>query len=71
MNTYSVNDSNGVSIGTIQAADADTALSNAIFLYGPDVSVVRQYSTNALSIDPIWILLALLLAAQMTRKKSH
>lgn len=73
MNTYSVyrlNELDGESIGVVQAIGIEEATNKAKFTYGTDVYVVRQYSTSTTSFDPIWILLALLLVAVLTKKRS-
>ncbi len=68
MNTYGVY-SNGESVGTVQAGNVDEALERAKTLYGADVTVMQQYTSNAIGFDPMWILLALLLAGMYFRKK--
>jgi hypothetical protein len=68
MNTYSVQ-LNGESLGTLQASNIDEAIERAKTLYGADVTVMQQYTTNTIGFDPMWILLALLLAGMYFRKK--
>ncbi len=72
MNTYGVYPANtfdGELLGTVQADNIDEALERAKTLYGADVIVMQQYTTNAIGFDPLWILLALLLAGMYFRKK--
>jgi len=70
MNNYSVYDISGSQVATIQASDSDEALSKAISIYGLGISVTRQYTTNAIGIDPLWILLGLLVLSRLVKKKS-
>lgn len=69
MNSYRVNDGYGQYLTTIQAASIDAAYEVAVSAYGPDVIIEREYTATGISIDPIWILLGLLLAAQLLRRK--
>ncbi len=72
MNTYSVHSTlqfDGESLGTVQASNIDEALERAKTLYGADVTVIQQYTTSTIGFDPMWILLALLLAGMYFRKK--
>jgi hypothetical protein len=69
MNTYIVNDENGATLGTIPANSVDEAREQAIFLYGPNITVVRQYDTRTIGFDPLWALLAILILAMYAKKK--
>jgi len=71
MKNYSVYDISGNNVGTVQATNADAALLIAIYQYGLGASVQPQYSTDAIGIDPLWILLALIVVGKMMSKKSH
>lgn len=69
MNTYSVRDANGESLGTVQAGNTDEALERAKVLYGDSVTVMPQLTTTTIGFDPLWVLLAILLAGMYFKKK--
>lgn len=69
MNTYIISDSTGATLGTMKANSAEEAHEQAVFIYGPDITVTRQYNTGTIGFDPLWILLAILLGGMYFKKK--
>ena len=74
MNTYVVKDPNGNTVLTVNANSIDEAWSKAELLQGASIlgyTIEKQYATSTSTLDPIWILMGILVAAMLFGAKER